>query len=246
MESTNSNIPEKRNKEILLDYLKESIGIENGLAKTLIDLKNKPKAVLDGYLQGDKHYVSPFKLLFGGLTVWLLVNSFIIDWYKIWDVAIVSYINFLDELVERNNGGGVDLDASMLAFKKVFVQFGGDLFTKIYVPFVIFVIPVSAYFAVRLTRRFNVSYRTLISVNCYVMGANVLVYLIMSITAAINFWVFLGICLVLVSLALMGYNFIMLVPPRRFFISDGLAIEKKMIVSNFYSVSIFMLVIGIG
>ena len=224
MEPTNSNIPEKSNKEILLDFLKESIGVESGLVKTFLDLRKKPREVLDGYLQGDKHYVSPFKLLFGGLALWLFINSFVIDWYKIFDSAIQDYT----------------------PFKSLFVRFAGDIFTKIYVPFVICVIPTSAYFARRLTKDFKISYKVLLSVNSYVMGANVFVYLIMSVTAAINFYVFIGLSLALVPLALMGYNLMMLVPPRRFFPLDGLTIEKKMLRANFYSVGIFMIIVGMG
>ena len=224
MEPTNSNIPEKSNKEILLDFLKESIGVESGLVKTFLDLRKKPREVLDGYLQGDKHYVSPFKLLFGGLALWLFINSFVIDWYKIFDSAIQDYT----------------------PFKSIFVRFAGDIFTKIYVPFVICVIPTSAYFARRLTKDFKISYKVLLSVNSYVMGANVFVYLIMSVTAAINFYVFIGLSLALVPLALMGYNLMMLVPPRRFFPLDGLTIEKKMLRANFYSVGIFMIIVGMG
>ena len=224
LEPTNSNIPEKSNKEILLDFLKESIGVESGLVKTFLDLRKKPREVLDGYLQGDKHYVSPFKLLFGGLALWLFINSFVIDWYKIFDSAIQDYT----------------------PFKSLFVRFAGDIFTKIYVPFVICVIPTSAYFARRLTKDFKISYKVLLSVNSYVMGANVFVYLIMSVTAAINFYVFIGLSLALVPLALMGYNLMMLVPPRRFFPLDGLTIEKKMLRANFYSVGIFMIIVGMG
>ena len=224
MEPTNSNIPEKSNKEILLDFLKESIGVESGLVKTFLDLRKKPREVLDGYLQGDKHYVSPFKLLFGGLALWLFINSFVIDWYKIFDSAIQDYT----------------------PFKSLFVRFAGDIFTKIYVPFVICVIPTSAYFARRLTKDFKISYKVLLSVSSYVMGANVFVYLIMSVTAAINFYVVMGLSLALVPLALMGYNLMMLVPPRRFFPLDGLTIEKKMLRANFYSVGIFMIIVGMG
>lgn len=224
LEPTNSNIPEKSNKEILLDFLKESIGVESGLVKTFLDLRKKPREVLDGYLQGDKHYVSPFKLLFGGLALWLFINSFVIDWYKIFDSAIQDYT----------------------PFKSIFVRFAGDIFTKIYVPFVICVIPTSAYFARRLTKDFKISYKVLLSVNSYVMGANVFVYLIMSVTAAINFYVVMGLSLALVPLALMGYNLMMLVPPRRFFPLDGLTIEKKMLRANFYSVGIFMIIVGMG
>ena len=224
LEPTNSNIPEKSNKEILLDFLKESIGVESGLVKTFLDLRKKPREVLDGYLQGDKHYVSPFKLLFGGLALWLFINSFVIDWYKIFDSAIQDYT----------------------PFKSIFVRFAGDIFTKIYVPFVICVIPTSAYFARRLTKDFKISYKVLLSVSSYVMGANVFVYLIMSVTAAINFYVVMGLSLALVPLALMGYNLMMLVPPRRFFPLDGLTIEKKMLRANFYSAGIFMIIVGMG
>ena len=237
LEPTNSNIPEKSNKEILLDFLKESIGVESGLVKTFLDLRKKPREVLDGYLQGDKHYVSPFKLLFGGLALWLFINSFVIDWYKIFDSAFQDYMDFLKRVALDDNGKKV---------KSIFVMFVGDLFTKIYVPFVICVIPTSAYFARRLTKDFKISYKVLLSVNSYVMGANVFVYLIMSVTAAINFYVFIGLSLALVPLALMGYNLMMLVPPRRFFPLDGLTIEKKMLRANFYSVGIFMIIIGMG
>lgn len=246
MESSNSNIPEKTNREILLDFLKESVGVERGLVKTFIDLRKKPIEVLDGYLKGDNHYVSPFKLLFGGLALWLFINSFIIDWYKIFGSAMQDYINFLSRIILEDSRQKAKFDSLISPIMDIFVNFAGDLFTKIYVPFVICVIPLSAYFASRLTKDFKVSYKTLLSVNSYVMGANVFVYLIMSVTAAINFYVFIVLCFVLLSLALVGHNLMMLVPPRRFFTSDGLIIEKKMLKANFYSVGIFMTIIGIG
>ncbi len=246
METNNSDIPEKSNKEILLDLFRESVGVESGLIKTLIDLRKKPKDVLDGYLKGNKHYVSPFKLLFGGLTLWLFINSFIIDWYKIFDGAMQNYIDFLSNILIEDNAKKANFDSVITPIRQIFVKFAGDLFTKIYIPFVICVIPLSAYFASRLTKKFKISYKALLSVNSYVMGTNLFVYLIMSITAAINFYIFIALCFVFLLLALRGLNLMMLIPPRRFFTSDGIIIEKKMLIANLYSVGIFMIIVGAG
>ena len=246
MESTNSDIPEKSNKETLLDFLNESVGIESGLIKTFIDLRKKPKDVLDGYLKGDKHYVSPFKLLFGGLTLWLFINSFIIDWYKIFDNVMQNYIDFLSNILIEDNDKKVNFDLAIAPIGRIFVKFAGDLLTKIYIPFVICVIPLSAYLASKLTKKFKISYKTLLSANSYVMGTNLFLYLIMSIIAAINFYMFIALCFIFLLLALMGINLMMLVPPRRFFASNGIVIEKKILLANFYSVGIFMTIIAAG
>lgn len=229
----------------MFDLLKEAVGVEHGLWHTVKSLRVDPKGVLNGYLTGDLNYSSPFKLLMGVLTIWLLVNGFIIDWYAIWAKFIDNYLNFLYKAI------GTELTIAefhkkMASFRNLFIQFGGDLFGRIYIPFILAVLPLSAWLAQRFTHTYEVSFRKLLAVNSYVMGANGVVFLGMSIVVAINFYVFMAVALVLVVLALFGINFLMMIPPRRFFDQHGAEIERGIVRANTAAVMLMVTLLMTG
>jgi hypothetical protein len=239
-ENPQPQLPEKSNQEVLYDLLKEVAGVEHGLWYTIRRLRNDPAGVVNGYLRGDLNYSSPFRLLISVLTVWLLVNGFMIDWYAIWEKFMDSYLTFLYNNIVDKKISLVTFHEKMSPFRSLFVQFGGDLFAKIYIPFVMLVLPLSAWFAQKITRKYAVSFRMLMAVNGYVMGANGVVFLVMSVLIALNFYVFLGLGIILIILSLFGVNFLTMIPPRKFFDQHGLEIERGIMRSNMLAVMLII------
>src|SRR6185436_6497947 len=60
----------------------ELIGYEKGLLITFIDLYRNPLKVIESNKRGDNKYISGNRLLLTSLGIWVLFNSFIIDWDK--------------------------------------------------------------------------------------------------------------------------------------------------------------------
>jgi hypothetical protein len=163
-----------------------------------------------------------------------------IDWYAIWEKFMDSYLTFLYNNIVDKKISLVTFHEKMSPFRSLFVQFGGDLFAKIYIPFVMLVLPLSAWFAQKITRKYAVSFRMLMAVNGYVMGANGVVFLVMSVLIALNFYVFLGLGIILIILSLFGVNFLTMIPPRKFFDQHGLEIERGIMRSNMLAVMLII------
>src|SRR5690349_16916244 len=126
--------PEKTSKEVLLDYAKEIVGYENGLLRTLIDLRKQPEVVLQGYLAKDLKYVSPFRLLISALSLWVLVNSFFLDWHKTWENLMFRMSGWTQSLIGPDKDQE-KFEAVIAPIANLTGRMAGDLFSKYYVPF---------------------------------------------------------------------------------------------------------------
>lgn len=232
---------ESNNREIFLDFLKEVTGYEHGLGRTIIDLRKKPDVVLQSYLTRQGHYVSPFRLLFTALGLWIFVNSFIIDWYAVWYDMSKQFSDFLTDYVyhvplERKIKNAQELDKVM----RIYSTFAGDLFSKYYVPFVVLTLPLSSWLATKFCRPYKLPFRSILISNTYSVAANTYVGFFMSVGFALNAFVTAAIVTILLVLVFTGRNFIQLTPLRNFYSENGAAIEKRILGSNVLAVCFLM------
>ena len=241
MEEPLKETKEENKKEVILDFLKEVTGYESGFGRTLIDLRKKPDVVLEAYLNHRGGYVSPFRLLFSVLGIWLFVNSFIIDWYTVWYDLMNTYTNFLmDHVYQFSLEKKLKTAASTEKMIRLVSRLAGDLFSKYYVPFVILVLPVSSWFAVKFCRPYNLSFRSILGANTYAIATSTFIGFFMVVGLAISSLITLGIMIVLMILAFTGRNFIQVTPISRFYTENGRVIERKTLLANFTAVSIIM------
>src|SRR5688572_10464219 len=74
----------KVNNHPIVALALEFVGYERGLLKTIIDLYKDPAIVIASFNRGENTYVSPYRLLIVTISIWVLLNSFLIDWNEIW------------------------------------------------------------------------------------------------------------------------------------------------------------------
>ncbi len=236
---------ERTNREVFLDLMREVTGFEHGLARTIIDLRKKPDVVLQQYLSREGRYVSPFRLLLASLGIWLFVNSYLIDWYRIWNDIFSQQFNFLfDHVFNVPAEKKVKIIPEMEKFGKIYSTFVGDIFSKYYVPFVVVVLPISSFFAAKFCRPFKTSFRSILVSNTYAVAVSTLTFFLLSVAFAVNVWIAASIIMILFVLLLTGRNYVQLVPLRRFYPENGLEIEKRIIRGNFLAVMIVLTAVG--
>jgi len=208
----------------MIDFLLEIIGYEKSMYRTFVDIRKQPKIVLQSYLRKEPTYTSPFKILFYFVGAWLIVNNLLIDWYKLWN----SYIRFL-WLTDHNESD--IMPPAFSFFSKMFVQIAGDLFSKNYILLVVLVVPVWAFICNLFCKKYNIDFRTHLAVVGYHFGLGFISGLVLIICLAINFWLCLGVGLLIMLSPFIGlrgiYNVFHVVPVSAFFENDGIAIEKR-------------------
>jgi len=239
-------------RKVLGELFREAIGYENGMIRTLIDLRKNPRGVLEGYSSGDRRYISPFRLLMAGLTLWILLNSFLIDWYAVWssmmegvitaDVKLIGWLKKLDPAGEEALRNKLVADGSM----ELYCKFAGDLFSRWFVPFTLISIVAGSILFVRRNRALGIGLRETMYVMSYSVGASLPTYLVMSLAFSFNVWVGLVISLILSALSFIGQSSLMsYAPVRSFFPENGKAIEAKitksimMVIAVTMSITIF-------
>jgi hypothetical protein len=231
-------------KEVMIDFVLEIIGYEKAMYKTFVDLRKRPQVVLQSYLSKENVYISPFKILFYFVGVWLIVNNLIIDWYKIWN----NYMRFL-WLTDHNESD--IMPQELLHFSKMTVKIAGDLFSKNYMILVIFMTPIWAFFCNLFCKKYKIDFRTHMAVVGYHFSLGFITAFVTIICLAINFWLCLGVGLIIMLSPVVGlrriYNVFNVVPVSAFFENDGLAIEKKYfrarLIAVFLSLLVYLLVV---
>lgn len=243
----NNSDPEKSTREVLGDYLKEIVGYENGLWRTIVDLRKHPDLVLKGYLEKDHKYVSPFRILLSALSLWVLVNSFFLDWYKAFENIMYQMAMWIQSIVTIPEQNQVKFDNYVSESAKFYGKLCGDLFSKYYVLFVLISLPLAAFLASRKCKHFGISFKTILAAMSYSSSLNVFLMFIFSVCAYFDLFfttVFLGIPLIVLTIIGRG-NLVSFIALRNFFITNGVEIEKKVTVSMLISVLILMIP-GIG
>ncbi len=241
-------------RRAVLDLLKETIGYEQGLWRTLLDLRTKPQEVLEGYLQADRKYASPFKLLTTCLSLWLLINGFLIDWYAIWsqlftsildvEVSLITWISDLDATKRAALDQRLEeLAGPMLGMVS---QVAGDLFSKWYIPFAILAIVGASWLFTRWNPGYGLPMKDVLAGLSYSVGSNIPLYLGVSIGFGIHMLLGLSITLFMALLLFFGKaGKLMYAAPGKFFPQHE-GIEKKLVKATF-TVTIFLqilLIIG--
>ena len=234
--------PSSEGSGAVVDLLKESVGYEQGLWRTLIDLRTKPKDVLEDYLAGDRKYVSPFKLLTTSLSLWIVINGFFVDWYTIWSQIFIKSVNLEASLIAwigdfdaaRRASFDQKLQEAMVPMLSIVGRIAGDLFSRWYVPFAILAVIGTSWLFTKRNPDAGISMKKIMSAFSYSVGSNIPFYLGMSIGFGINLYLGMGMVLVMAMLLLAGKaGKIMYASPGKFFEDQGKQIEKKLIRASF-------------
>lgn len=249
--------PEKESEaKVLEEVFREAAGIEKGLIRTFLDLRSKPKEVLEGYKAGDRKYVGPFRLLLASLSLWILINGFLIDWYALWkgmmsgileaEVSLIAWLKGYDEVARQEAMRKLEVTAG--PFLDIYCRFAGDLFSKWYVPYALVGIVLGSLHFTRRQREKNISLRDTLYILSYSVGANIPFLLFISLIFWLNLWAALAACAIILVLNLSGNaHLISFAPVRTFFPQEtGKAIEKKLMGSVFLVVMVGLaLLIGL-
>lgn len=226
-------------KEVIIDFLLEIIGYEKAMYKTFVELRKRPQIVLQSYLSKENIYISPFKILFYIIGLWLIFNNLVVDWYKIW----ANYLRFL-WLIHHNESD--IMPPELLLGSKVVVKIAADLFSKNYLILVVFVTPLWASFCYLFCKKYKIDFRTHLAVVGYHFGLGFISGFVGIICLAINFWLFVGVALLIMLSPFVGlrhiYNLYNVVPVSAFFENDGLAIEKRYFRARLIAAFLSMLV----
>lgn len=251
-------LPSARREEefkVLKELLGEAIGLEKGLFRTFLDLRKNPRQVLESYQSGDHRYVSPFRLLITSLSLWILINGLLIDWYALWkdlmsmilrgEAWLISWINDYDQAA--HNAFIAKLDQKTAGVMEIYCRFAGDLFSKWYVPYALVSVVAGGIHYTRRQRHAGPSFRDTLYILSYSIGANIPFLLLLSLI----FWMHIGAALV-VCFAVLVLNFLghsqltSFAPIRSFLPQDGKIIEKKIMQSVFLVVMLGMAVLAAG
>lgn len=245
---------QKEDSNAVTELLKEALGYEQGLWRTLLDLRKMPVEVLNGYLSNTRKYTSPFKLLTTSLSLWLLINGFLIDWYTIWselcngvlklETSLIAWIGDFDAarkeaLVNKVQEGAGPI-FSMIS------QVFGDLFSKWYVPFAILAVIGASWLFTKRNRELGIPMKTVMSVLSYSVGSNIPLYLILSIAFGIHVYLGLGLILIMGIFMILGRskNF-MYAAPGKFFPGQP-TVEKKLMKATFLVTVALQLLLVLG
>ncbi len=242
-------------KGALIDIVKETLGYEQGLWRTLVDLRTNPKQVLDGYLAADRKYVSPFKLLSTSLSLWLLINGFLVDWYAIWAQFFKATLELETSLIawvgDFDPARRAELDRKMLEVSgpmlSMVSRIAGDLFSRWYVPFAILSVIGTSWLFTRINKETGLSLKTVMSAFSYSVGSNIPFYLGISICFGLHIYLGLALLLVMTVLLLTGKaGKLMYAAPGKFFEDQGKQVEKKLIRASFIVTFILQAMVVIG
>lgn len=240
-------------RNAIADLVREAIGYEQGLWRTFVDLRGKPKEVLEGYLTGNRKYVSPFKLLTTSLSVWILLNGFLIDWYAIWNQIITGVmdqeIQLIAWLKDMDAAARASLEARVAEkpITKIVTQIAGDLFSKWYVPFALLSIISGTWLFNRRYPSPEVSFKRALAILSYSVGSNMPIYLAISLAFGLNVWFASGLIFLILPLALAGKtSFVNYAPVSSFFDENGRQREKQLMRSVFIIVLVLEALLTVG
>ena len=236
-----------KNWDVIIDFLAEMIGYEQGLHHTFVALRKQPQVVLENYLSKTHIYVGPFKILISIVTVWLLFNNLIVDWYKIIGEGLTDYTNYLWFNIQHKTE---PIPASLLKINGLFAKIFADLFSKYYMVFVVFGTPLWAYICLKLCKPYKIDFRTHLAVVGYHFSLGFIAALVFIIGLAIHPLLCVALAFIFMLSPFIGlkviYNkFFAIVPVSAFFEHDGPAIEKKYFQARLIATMIFLLIYGI-
>lgn len=245
----------REDRSAVSELLREAIGYEQGLWRTLVDLRKQPIEVLEGYLNKTGKYTSPFKLLTSFMSLWILINSFLINWYAIWkqlatdtlfaELKLVMWIGDFDD----QKRGAVELKATEFARTptEIIAQVAGDMFSKWYVPFVVIVIIGGCFLFVRQNKDSIVSLKKAMAIMSYSVGSSMIIYLGVTLSFAIHPYFGIGITFMGAIIMLTGRaHWIIFAPMRAFFVENGKSQEKALMKSMFVVTLCLQLVLIAG
>ena len=225
------NDEELSKKEVLTDFIKDAVGYDKGILKTLIDLRKQPQKVVNGYLAKSGEYVSPFKIFMIIITIWVLVMNFLLDWHAIGAAALDQIVFFVGTNIFNDDMVKEMKEARYTELRALFANIFHQAYTKWIVIFMIIFIPVSALIAEKLCKKYKISFQRHFAVMAYSNGMAMITGFVVSLFMAVNVWITVLVMLFISLLGAFGFskiqNMISLVPIHKFFENNGKAIEKK-------------------
>jgi hypothetical protein len=227
-------VTQKNNKVVVIDLLKEISGYEHSILKTILDLRNKPMEVVKAYNLQTKEYTNPFRLLLIGLSLWVFINTYLVDWYVIWGNYIQMVGEFSKSLMSMNERKIMKFDKIWRNWSIYNTKLLGDIFSKFFVPFVITAVIFSSILLTYICKKYRIDFKTHLVVLCYTTSTGLLLMLVLSVCFAINVWIGFLFLVFLTLCHLLGKSdWVSFSPVRNYFERDGISIERMYLLSSF-------------
>jgi hypothetical protein len=183
---------EKLNFSFFVDLIKDAVGYESGMLKTLIDLLRKPSKILQSLHSGDHTYVKPTKFFLNCSGYFILVNSFFINWVEVGKRHDDDFNKLFETEAETNFSFLLDL-----------------LFSKAFIPFTLFLILVQLLIVVQFSKKLQVSSKDHVAIVFYRASLGIFFTFITGLTLAFLPFIYgFPICIVLAA--------IMMFEPKKF------------------------------
>ena len=165
------------NKKFFFNLLKEGVGYESGLFRTIVDLYKKPQKVVEASINNDLTYVNPVKFMMTICSYFVIVNSFFIDWKTV-SLNHFKEINSFISGTNKTDSIGSKIELLQAGF--IDLMFSAGL-----IPMLICISIIQLYFISKKMKAYNYSFEYIKDVLFYYNGLNVLLYFVFSIAAAI-------------------------------------------------------------
>lgn len=204
------------NKKFFLDLIKEGIGYESGLSRTIVDLYKNPQLVVEASKRNNLTYINPVKFMMRICSYYIVINGFFIDWKKI-SLEHIKRINFL--LTGFDNVGKAEM---------FYAQVMDFLFSVGLIPGLICMTILQLYFISKKTKNSFYSFDYHKDVLFYYNGLNVLLYFIFSLAAAfLNTDIFLIVYSIYIFLIIIGFRKVIeLKPITAYFLQEKEELSK--------------------
>jgi len=161
-------MPEKLNATFFLELIKDSVGYESGMLKTLVDLFRKPNQIIQSLNKGENTYVKPSKFFLNCCGYFILVNSFFIDWTEVGERQDAEF-HALSASGDTSTSFGVLLDF---------------LFSWAFVPVSLLFAVLKLIFVINFSKKLNVQVQDQVAIVFYGASMSIISTFIIGLTAA--------------------------------------------------------------
>jgi hypothetical protein len=186
------------------DLIKDTVGYESGMLKTLRDLPSKPDKILQSLNSGENIYVKPTKFFLNCSGYFILVNSFFIDWERVGKRHDEDFYNMFKTEVETSFSFMLDL-----------------LFSKAFVPFTLFLILVQLLVVIKFSKKLEVSTKDHVAIVFYRASLGIFFTFITGLTIAfLPFIIGFPISLLLATLMMFEPNRFSLIKSAEAYLPD--------------------------
>jgi hypothetical protein len=161
-------MPEKLNAKFFTELIKDSVGYESGMLKTLVDLFRKPNQIIQSLNKGENTYVKPSKFFLNCCGYFILVNSFFIDWTEVGERQDAEF-RALSASGDTNTSFGVLLDF---------------LFSWAFVPVSLLFAVLKLIFVINFSKKLNVQVQDQVAIVFYGASMSIISTFVIGLTVA--------------------------------------------------------------